>query len=151
MLKSGLIAAVVALIVGTLFTLISPICPPCVVLFVGLGAGYLAGVFDKLPAQDAAVKAGASAGAIGGVGAVVGQLIGGAINAWAVGPAGAADFIRQWGIPVEAPDPASYWGGLIGMGCCAGLLDVALMTGLGALGGMLWYKMSGSKSVTPSM
>jgi hypothetical protein len=42
MWKSGLIFAVILLLLGTGVSLLSPLCVPCLTIFVGLGAGYLA-------------------------------------------------------------------------------------------------------------
>ena len=52
MTKSGLIFGAVTLLAAGLTGVISlQICAPCLALFLGLGAGYLAGVFDK-PADN---------------------------------------------------------------------------------------------------
>lgn len=51
MLKSGLIVGVVMIVLAIGSTLISPLCAPCVALLAGLGAGYLACVFDRPPGR----------------------------------------------------------------------------------------------------
>jgi len=142
MVKSGLIAAAVMLVVSVGITLLFPICSPCLAIFFGVGAGYLACVFDKPIDNSQSAKAGAIAGAIGGGGSVVGQLIGGVLNAVIVGPEQAADLLEQFGLegPVGGP---TYYLSAIGTPVCIGLLNVALMAGLGALGGILWWQMSG--------
>lgn len=66
MLKSGLIVGAVMLVLGTTFGFLFPLCVSCLAIFAGVGAGYLAGVFDKPGDQGSAAKSGASAGAIGG-------------------------------------------------------------------------------------
>ena len=155
MLKSGLILGVVALLLAIGAALLSPLCVPCLTLLLGLGAGYLAGAFDKPSEKRGSTKSGAIAGAIGGAGALIGQAVGAVINSQLVGPGGAIKLIRQLGIQLPSgATPADiatgYWGGVIGSTCCLGLFDVALMAGLGALGGLLWWQMSGSKrSVLP--
>ena len=115
-------------------------------LFLGLGAGFLAGAFDKPSDNGAATKAGALSGVIGGVGALAGQLIGTLINGIVVGPEATAKIVEQLGLPSNS-DPTAYWAGLVGSGCCFGILDLALMAGLGALGGILWWQISGKKTV----
>jgi len=150
MLKSGLILGVVALLLAIGAALLSPLCVPCLTLLLGLGAGYLAGAFDKPSEKRGSTKSGAIAGAIGGAGALIGQAVGAVINSQLVGPGGAIQLIRQLGIQLPSgATPADiatgYWGGVIGSTCCLGLFDVALMAGLGALGGLLWWQMSGSK------
>jgi hypothetical protein len=147
MLKSGLIFGGVALVLGTASVLLSPVCLPCLAIFFGLGAGYLAGVFDTPIDNRNASKLGAFAGAIGGVGALLGQSIGSAINASKMGPEKVASLLRQFGVTTLSPGSITpvYYGGLVGVTCCAGLLDVALMAGLGALGGLLWWQFSSKK------
>jgi len=155
MLKSGLILGVVALLLAIGAALLSPLCVPCLTLLLGLGAGYLAGAFDKPSEKRGSTKSGAIAGAIGGAGALIGQAVGAVINSQLVGPGGAIQLIRQLGIQLPSgATPADiatgYWGGVIGSTCCLGLFDVALMAGLGALGGLLWWQVAGSKrSVLP--
>ena len=147
MLKSGLIAGGVTFVLALGFTLLSPLCVPCLAFFLGLGAGYLAGVFDKPLDNGSSAKSGAGAGAIGGVGAIIGQMVGALLNAVIVGPERAARMLEQLGLPMATPDSfgSGYWIGVIGSGCCFGLLDVALMAGLGALGGLLWWQISGKQ------
>ncbi len=152
MVKSGLILGIVALLLTAGIVLISPLCSPCLVIFLGLGAGYLAGVFDKPLTNGATAKSGAIAGVIGGVGSLLGQIIGGAINGAIVGPEGAADILRQFDMGGSAMDPTTYWGVLVGTACCIGILNIALMAGLGALGGILWWQITGKKNAaTPQM
>ena len=147
MLKSGLIAGGVTFVLALGFTLLSPLCVPCLAFFLGLGAGYLAGVFEKPLDNGSSAKSGAVAGAIGGVGAIIGQMGGALLNAVIVGPEKAVKLVEQLGIPVATSNDfgAAYWVGIIGSGCCFGLLDVALMAGLGALGGLLWWQISGKQ------
>lgn len=145
MLKSGLIIGGVMLVLAIGASLLSPICVPCLALFAGLGAGYLAGMFDKPSLQNIGVRSGASAGAIGGVGALIGQLIGGGINAVVVGPEGAQQFMQQIApdLATGSTNSAAYYFGVFGSACCIGLFNVAIMAGLGALGGLLWWNMTG--------
>lgn len=151
MLKSGLIVGAVTLVLGIGLTLISPYCVPCLAIFAGLGAGYLGGIFDKPLETGSSAKAGAGAGAIAGVGALGGHLIGALGNALIVGPEGTAAFLRQLGLPADAvADPTMYYVTVFGSGCCLGLFEIALMAGLGALGGLLWYQMMGKKPALPA-
>lgn len=144
MLKSGLIIGGVMLVLAIGGSLLSPLCVPCLALFAGLGAGYLAGMFDKPGLQNTTVRSGASAGAIGGVGALIGQFIGGGINAVMVGPEGAQQLLQQLSPELAgSSDPTFYYAGVFGLACCVGLFNVGLMAGLGALGGMLWWNMTG--------
>lgn len=149
MFKSGAMAAGLMLILGGLTTLISPLCVPCLALLVGVGAGYLAGVFDRPLDSGGATKAGAVAGAVGGAGAWLAHVCGGLINAVVIGPERSAEIMRQFGLTVDASNPAAYYIGAFGGACCMGLFEVALMVGLGAVGGILWYQLTGKNS-TPT-
>ncbi len=148
MYKSGIILAVVALVIAVGLTLLSPICPPCAALFLGLGAGFLAGVFDKPQDNNESAKIGAIAGGIGGVGALLGQFAGAGLNAWLVGPEKAAQIMEQLGVDAggQAGFGSGYWIGIVGSAVCVGLLDVALMAGFGAVGGLLWWQITGKKT-----
>jgi hypothetical protein len=111
--------------------------------------GYLAGVFDKPGDNGAAVKAGTLAGVIGGIGAMFGQVIGGVLNSVLVSPEGYAQTLQQFG--VEGMNETAYWVGRVGGVCCAGIFDILLMAGLGALGGLLWWQFSGKNSARASV
>jgi hypothetical protein len=148
MWKSGLIFAVVMLLLGTGFSLLSPLCVPCLSIFVGLATGYLAGVFDKPGNNGSAVKAGALAGVIGGLGALIGQIIGGVINSFVANPQTYGNMMRQFGMEFNE---AGYWAGRVASVCCGGIFDVLLMAGLGAVGGLLWWQFSGQKSANTSV
>jgi hypothetical protein len=149
MLKSGLIFGLVALLFSAGAALLSPLCVPCLALFLGLGAGFVAGVFDKPADNGTSTKSGALSGVIGGVGALVGQLIGAVINGVFMGPEGIARLLEQLGLPGNG-SAGGYWAGLFASGCCLGILDIALMAGLGALGGILWWQISGKKNAAPA-
>jgi hypothetical protein len=148
MLKSGLIVGGVTLLLAIGATLISPICVPCVALVAGLAAGYLGGMFDKPVGTGGSARTGAGAGAIGGLGALGGHLVGAVGNALILGPEGTARFVEQLGLP-SSGDPAQYYLTVFGSGCCLGLLEIALMAGLGALGGLLWYQTAGKNMAPP--
>ena len=91
------------------------------------------------------MQKGAQAGAIAGIAALIAHLIGGAAGAFMVGPEGAADLLSQFGLPTDggATSPMGYYAGALGGACCMGLFEIALMAGLGALGGMIWFSMAG--------
>ncbi len=150
MYKAGLILGAVALFVAAGATLISPLCAPCAAVFLGLGAGYLAAVFEKPSTSNATTKVSAIGGAIGGVGAIVGQIVGTAINAAIVGPQGLEQIYQRLGVPTGNMDLGqTYWIGAIGGALCFSLLDIVLMAGFGALGGLLWWQSSG-KNAAPT-
>lgn len=147
MYKSGLIIGGIALLVAAGATFLSPLCAPCAVIFLGLGAGYLSGLFDKPTTTNATTRAGATGGAVGGVGAVLGQVVGAVINGVLVGPQGAQQFSQLLGLPSGGPGyEQGYWIGVVGSALCFSLLDVALMAAFGALGGYVWWQTSGKNA-----
>jgi hypothetical protein len=147
MLKSGLIVGAAMLVLGTTFGFLFPLCVSCLAVFAGVGAGYLAGIFDKPTDQGSSAKSGAGAGAIGGAGALLGQVIGGMGAAAIQGPQAGAEILRQLGVPVDtaAASPAGFYAGAFLTTCCFGLVSIAIMAGLGALGGFLWYQRTAPK------
>ncbi len=146
MIKAGLILGAVMLVLGIGSSLISPLCVPCLAVIAGIGAGYLAGVFDKPLTSGGGAKVGAIAGAIGGAGALLGQIIGGILNVLLVDPQNVMNMMEQLGFPSTYYDPSVIQLGQIGGGVCFGLLDIVLMAGLGALGGILWQQIAGKNT-----
>lgn len=133
------------LVIGGIVAFLFPLCVPCLALLAGAGAGYLAGVWERPGDNNRAIQRGAGAGAIGGAGALLGHLAGGIAAAVFVGPEGALDFARQLGLDMGsgATQPAIYYASATATACCFGVVEVALMAGLGALGGLLYWQMTG--------
>ena len=152
MKKSGVIVGGVSFLFsfGAAIT-ISPICVPCLAILLGLLAGYLSGVFDKPGEQNRSVKAGALAGLLGGVGMLLGQISGAVLNSALVGPEGTARMLAQMGFPAGGPAQIAeyYWTVVVLSTACLVVFDAALMSGFGALGGLLWWKINGNKQIPP--
>ncbi|MBP7692294.1 MAG: hypothetical protein KA764_10270 [Anaerolineales bacterium] len=146
MLRSGLIVGAVMLVAGGGLAYLFPLCVPCLAVVAGALAGYLAGVWERPANNGRAVQRGALAGAIGGAGAVLGHVAGGLLAAVTVGPQGAADVARQLGLDLGAgaeATPAVFYTTAGLTACCFGVVEVGLMAGLGALGGLLYWQMTG--------
>jgi MFS family permease len=144
MLKAGLIGAGVGFVLAIIAAVLTPFCNPCVALLLGLGVGVLAAVWERPATPGASAGEGAKAGGIASVGSLVGQMIGAVANGLIVGPSGAAELYRQLDIqvPVQFTEQ-SYWAYNLCGNCLCGVVNVALAAGLGALGGILWYQVSG--------
>jgi hypothetical protein len=142
MLKAGIIVGLIAFLFAVGVALLSPLCVPCLSLLLGLGAGYLAGVFEKPEEGNETLKIGAIAGVIGGIGMALGQVIGAVINSIIVGPERAAQILESFGLQTggQTAIGSSYWIGIIGGTVCFGLLDIAFMAGFGVLGALAWGK-----------
>lgn len=148
MVRSGLILGVVMLLVGGVLAFLFPLCVPCLALVVGAGAGYLAGMWDKPLNNSLSIQRGAGAGAIAGVGALLGHVFGGLGAAALIGPEGSLEMLRQFGFDMGSAEsvsgnPAIFYASATLTGCCFGLFEVALMAALGAVGGILWWNMTG--------
>lgn len=144
MVKSGLIFGIVALLlfIGSA-TIISPLCAPCLGLFLGLGAGYLAGSFDKPANVNESTRKGAIAGAIAGSLGLVGGMIGGVINGLILNPSDLNSIYQLLGVPNPFTSQSNIWTFQLVGGFCIGLFDIAFMAILGLAGGALWYQITG--------
>ncbi len=146
MIKAGLIAGAIMFVLALGFgATISPICTPCIAIFVGLLAGYLTGNFEKPMLSSDAMKRGAMAGAIAGVFAIIGQLVAAAINASSINPETLNQILSQLGNNSIVLDRQQLWLYQLGGGCCIGLFNVALLAGLGVAGASIWFSMRGNK------
>lgn len=75
MIKSGLIFGAAGFVfVLAASAIVSPFCAICVALLLGLGAGYVASVFDKPATSQESLRGGAVAGAIAGGLSIIGQF-----------------------------------------------------------------------------
>lgn len=144
MVKAGLITGAVMLVLALGSALISPFCTPCVALFVGLGAGFLAALFDKPFVQSDAFKKGAVAGAIAGGLGMVGQFIAGIINASTVDPEMLNSLFGS-----NMVNDQTLWLAQLGGAFCVGLFNVLLMAGLGVGGAAIWFAINNKNQVTP--
>ncbi len=142
MLKAGLIGAGVGFVLAVVAALITPCCNPCAALLLGLGVGVLAAVWEHPATSGTSTSEGAKAGAIATVGSLVGHMIGAVANGLIVGPRGIAEIYRQFDIQIPT-SPQSYWVYNLGGNCLCATANVALGAALGALGGLLWYQISG--------
>jgi hypothetical protein len=115
----------------------------------GLTAGFLGGVFDKPSSSADSVKKGAIAGVIGAAFGMVASLIGGIINGAAVNPENLQALYEMLNLSIGTVDKTTIWLSQLGIACCVGLLNLALMGGLGAAGGAIWWQMRGKKQAFP--
>jgi hypothetical protein len=148
MLKAGSIGLAAGALFGTGITLLIPYCTPCAAILVGLGVGYLACSWVKPDEQRAVASLGAQSGAIAGAGTLIGQLLGMLLNGLLVGPQGAAEALAQFGLDPGAMSPRMYWITQIAVNTSCGLTNVALTAGLGALGGLLWRRVTGERQAS---
>lgn len=149
MYKSGAILGMATLVIVLGIALLSPLCTPCAVICLGLGAGYLAGWFDKPPNKGTSAKAGTIAGSIGSAGALLGIAAGSVLNALLMDMGTVAASAELFGLEINQATYASeYQAGIACYAVCLGILNIALMAGLGAVGGLLWWQTTG-KSTSP--
>ncbi len=142
MTRAGLIGAAVIFVLSFGLSFVSGLIVPCCAIVVGLGAGYLAGMWERPAQNGVSVQRGALAGAIAGVGVVLGQTIGTLVNAYMLGPSASLAVAQQLGLDAGGAtvDPMVFYLTSGVTGCCFGLFSLALMAGLGALGGVIWWQ-----------
>lgn len=140
MVKSGLIfGAVMFLLVLLAAAVISPFCALCVPLLAGLGAGYLAGVFDKPLSGGESAWRGAGAGAIAAVFGLAAQVLAAVINGLILQNPQFNPGRIFGGVPI---DPSLIWAGQIGIGICIGVLNIGITAAFGAGGAAIWSNMA---------
>ena len=149
MVKSGLIVAAIILVLSIGVALLSPLCVPCVAILAGALAGYLACVWDKPVELGKAAQRAAGAGAISGLGALLGHLIGAVLNVLILGTDGYAEMFHSFGLDPSQINQTTVTLGALSGGCCFGLLEIVLMAGLGALGGVIWWQLTGKQAAAP--
>jgi hypothetical protein len=152
MRNAGLMVGVVMFLIALLAGVFNAqICAPCVALVGGAAAGYLASQWLRPGTSGMAARQGAMAGAAAGVGALLGHLVGGLVGAARIGMEAAAaqvnDLMRTLGLPPQPAtlNPTTYYVSAALTSVCFGVFEIALMAAVGALGGALWYQMTGSK------
>lgn len=148
MSKSGSIFGAVsfALLLGV--TLISPFCVPCLGLFLGLAAGYVAGIFDKPVSSRDSLRIGGLAGLVAGGFGLIGELIGVGINVQTMDVSAYQQIFRSLGITgivySQSEMTAYQWIG----GICFGIFNILWMAILGIAGAALWYQFVGRNQAT---
>ncbi len=137
MLKSGIIFGVIGFVLVLLVSLGSPLCSVCITLFLGLGAGFVAGNYDRPLENAEALRMGGIAGALTGGLMIPGQLIAAVINANSISPADLAAFSEMFGVPPA--DASLLMGVQILTACCLGIVNLVILAGAGAGGGAIWF------------
>jgi hypothetical protein len=146
MIKAGFIGAVAGFIYVMSLTLVSPFCTLCFTPLLGIGVGYLASRFDRPPKLESSSIVGGIAGGIAGFAALVGQMLATVVNGvlvtnWEELPF----FFKQLGFQVS---PTEYWQTTLTANSFCSLLNLAIMVGLGALGGVIWFQHQSRKSLS---
>jgi len=146
MLKSSLIVIPATLLAILITGLLSEFCccaSPMAAVVLGLAAGALCAAFEKPARRDLARKRGALAGAIAGAAALPAQVLGQIVVALALAGSGTVD-ISPLGFPA-AGATVEWWNWLLNSLFAAGLYGLtstAIMAGMGAVGGALWFRVS---------
>ncbi len=149
MLKASLIGAVTGFIFVMSLSLLSPLCTLCCTPLLGLGVGYLSGWFDVPSEAKVSLYRGGIAGGIAGIGAMAGQMLGTIVygilfahsEKW-------PDMLREMGDILGEPelfqsiiaDPGEYWQTLLTTNTLCSAFNLAIIVGLGAVGGIIWFQ-----------
>jgi hypothetical protein len=145
MAKSNLIIGIVSFILMLAGGLASAFCclaSPLLAVALGLAAGFLCSHFEKPAAAEQAAVRGTISGAVTGAVALVAHFIGQTVGQLALG----ANAACLPGMCVESAEPISRTSATLFVlftSCFYGLLVLAIMAGLGAIGGVLWMKTLG--------
>ena len=148
MFKVGFSGAVLGFIYVMSLTFFSPFCTLCFTPLLGVGVGYLAAKIDQVQKVETGASRGGGAGAISSVGVILGQIIATLVNGVLITnlenlPA----FMQELGLPSTlAPNPDEYWQGTLLASSVCGTLNLMVIVGLAALGGMLWVQRQGQRS-----
>jgi hypothetical protein len=141
-IKAGIIGAIAGFIYVMSLTLLSPFCTLCFTPLLGVGVGYLAGWIDAPPSLNISIVRSGTAGGITGMAVMAGQILATVINAVLVtNSKQLPELMREIGLVQFATiDNAQYWQTtVIGNSIC-GSLNLLIITGLGAAGGLLWFQ-----------
>lgn len=147
MIKAGLLGAMIGFIYVMSITLVSPFCTLCFTPLLGVSVGYLAGQFDKPLKLEASLSRGGIAGGMTGCGALIGQILAAVVNGilvtnWRELP----NFVRELGL-TQFPNSGEYWQTTLTANSFCGLLNLALIAGLGILGGLIWFRLQHRKTL----
>jgi hypothetical protein len=145
MIRSAVILGAISFIYMLVANVAMVPCAPCLAVILGLLAGALAAIFDKPQNVNKAATSGALAGLLAGIGAVAGNTAGLLLRTFVVfTPQTITDMLTQMtGVSYTATEANLY--SLIPVCCCA-VTDIALMAGMGALGGYLWHRYQSGKN-----
>jgi hypothetical protein len=150
MVKSSAIVGIITFILVLLSGLLYNICclvSPVIAIVLGLAAGFLCSVFEKPVDSEKAAVRGAIAGAVTGAVALVAETIGGTIAQYILYQGENVQACLP-GLCAEGSAPVSLANAMLGAvfnACFCGLILLAVMAGLGAVGAVLWIKTSGKK------
>lgn len=142
MIKAGLIGFVVGFILIMSLTLLSPFCTLCLTPFLGAGVGYLANWFDSPAEAKASLLRGGLAGGLTGIGTMAGQMLATVVNGVLItnsdqlpillADLGLSDFMIT--------DANEYWRATLTVSAFCSVFNLALIAGLAALGGFIWFQ-----------
>ena len=151
MIKAGLLGSIVGFIYVMSLTLLSPFCTLCFTPLWGVGVGYVAGWFDKPASMESVVGRGIAAGLMTGLGVVLGQMLAALVNGILVTNSKQLPLLmKEIGLSeFIVTNPNDYWQATLTVNSFCGIFNFALLAGLGALGGMLWFRQT-HRAVLPS-
>lgn len=149
MIKAGLIGAGVGFIYMMSLTLLSPFCTLCFTPILGIGVGYVAGWFDRPLRAESSLSRGTIAGGITGLGVVIGQMAATIVNGILVTRSDRLPLLmREFGLSETfIVDGEEYWQTTLTLSSFCSVFNLALIVGLGALGGIIWFQRHGANSL----
>jgi hypothetical protein len=142
MIKAGLIGAGIGFVYVMALTLLSPLCTLCLTPLLGVAVGYITGSFDKPVRPEVAVSKGTIAGGIAGAGVVLGQILAALVNGVLVTNSQELPLLmREFGLSETLIiNGADYWQTTLAFNSVCSMFNLALIVGLGAVGGVMWLQ-----------
>ena len=142
MIKAGFIGAGLGFIYIMSLTLLSPLCTLCLTPLLGLSVGYTAGWFDKPGRAESSLSKGVVAGGVTGLGVILGQLAAALVNGILVtNSQELPNMISELGFSEAIiTNSSDYWQTTLLINSFCGVFNLALLVGLGGLGGIIWFQ-----------
>jgi len=142
MIKAGFIGAGLGFIYIMGLTLLSPLCTLCLTPLLGITVGYTAGWLDKPARAEVSLNKGFVAGGFTGLGVILGQLAAAMVNGILVTNSEALpNLVKELGFTEMIITTSSdYWQTTLLINSFCGVLNLALLVGLGALGSVIWFQ-----------
>lgn len=142
MIRAGLVGAGIGFIYVMSLTLLSPLCTLCLTPLLGLAVGYLTGWFDKPHRAEVAVSKGTIAGGIASIGVVLGQMTAAMVNGILVTNSDQLPILmKEFGLSETIlANSSDYWQTTLVFNSLCSVFNLALLVGLGAVGGVIWVQ-----------
>ena len=149
MIKAGFLGAGIGIIYAMALTLLSPFCTICFTPLLGVGVGYLASWLEKPLRAETSLINGTVAGILTGLGVVLGQMLAAVVNGILITNSEQLPLLmKEIGLPqLVIGDSSEYWQATLAINSFCSIFNLALIVGLGAVGGVIWFQQHNKNSL----